>query len=38
MVESGRLAGVVGVEPTAFCFGDKCSSQLSYTPIKVIVT
>src|SRR5438067_4407540 len=28
-----RLAGVEGLEPPTPGFGDRCSSQLSYTPI-----
>ena len=29
------LAGVEGLEPPTPGFGDRCSSQLSYTPIRV---
>lgn len=29
------LAGVEGLEPPTPGFGDRCSSQLSYTPISV---
>jgi hypothetical protein len=29
-----RLAGVEGLEPPTPGFGDRCSSQLSYTPIR----
>src|SRR5205085_5463995 len=29
---SGALAGVEGLEPPTPGFGDRCSSQLSYTP------
>ncbi len=29
------LAGVAGLEPATPGFGDRCSSQLSYTPTKV---
>lgn len=27
------MAGVAGIEPAAFGFGDQRSSQLSYTPL-----
>lgn len=31
-IKSFKMAGVEGLEPTTPGFGDRCSSQLSYTP------
>ena len=32
------VAGVGGLEPPTCGFGDRCSSQLSYTPVKAPTT
>jgi hypothetical protein len=31
------MAGVEGLEPAALGFGDRCSSQLSYTPTSLSI-